>query len=98
MPKLTETFVAKIPNPGAGTRKHWDTEVRGFGLFAGKRSKTWYFQRDIGGQTRRVLIGRYPVISAAAARQAAQTALNAHLLRFKRQSKRAVAAKTLELL
>lgn len=73
MPKLTETFVAKLPNPGTGTRKHWDTEVRGFGLFAGKRSKTWYFQRDVGGQTRRVLIGRYPVISAAAARQAAQT-------------------------
>jgi uncharacterized protein with NRDE domain len=98
VPKLTATFVAKLPNPATGTRKHWDTEVRGFGLFAGKRSKTWYFQRDFGGQTRRLLIGRYPVISASAARQAAQTALNAHLLRFNRQSERAVAAKTLELL
>jgi hypothetical protein len=67
VPKLTATFVARLPNPATGTRKHWDTEVRGFGLFAGKRSKTWYFQRDFGGQTRRVLIGRYPVISAAAA-------------------------------
>jgi len=73
MPKLTETFVSKLAHPEAGTRKYWDTEVKGFGLFVGKRSKTWYYQRDVGGQTRRVLIGRHSVISAAAARQAAQT-------------------------
>jgi len=73
MPKLTETFAAKLAHPESGTRKYWDSEVKGFGLFVGKRSKTWYFQRDVGGQTRRTLIGRYPVISAAAARQAAQT-------------------------
>jgi integrase len=73
MPKLTETFAAKLAHPDSGTRKYWDSEVKGFGLFVGKRSKTWYFQRDVGGQTRRTLIGRYPVISAAAARQAAQT-------------------------
>ena len=40
-------------------------------LFVGKRSKTWYFQKDVGGQTKRVLIGRYPVISTQAARQTA---------------------------
>ena len=40
-------------------------------LFVGKRSKTWYFQKDVGGQTRPVLIGRYPVISSQAARQTA---------------------------
>jgi integrase len=73
MPKLTETFAAKLALPESGTRKYWDTEVKGFGLFAGKRSKTWYYQRDVGGRTRRILIGRHPVISAAAARQAAQT-------------------------
>ena len=47
----------------AGTDKHWDSEVKGFVLFAGKKSKTWYYQKDVGGQTRRVLIGRFPVIS-----------------------------------
>ena len=73
MPKLTETFASKLAHSADGTRKYWDTEVKGFGLWVGKRSKTWYFQRDVGGQSRRVLIGRYPVISAAAARQAAQT-------------------------
>ncbi len=39
-------------------------------LFVGKRSKIWYFQKEVGGQTRRVLVGRFPVISAVAARQA----------------------------
>lgn len=73
MPKLTETFARKASHPTDGTEKHWDTEVRGLVLFVGKRSKTWYFQKDVGGQTRRVLIGRYPIISAEAARQSGMT-------------------------
>ena len=71
MPKLTETFVRKVPQTKSGTDKHWDSEVKGLVLFVGKKSKTWYFQKDVGGQTRRVLIGRFPVISADAARQTA---------------------------
>ena len=71
MPKLTDTYVKKLPAAEGGTKKFWDNEIRGFVLFVGKRSKTWYFQKDVGGQTKRVLIGRYPVISAAAARQTA---------------------------
>lgn len=71
MPKLTETYASKLPYSKTGTGKHWDSEVKGLVLFVGKRSKTWYFQKDVGGQTRRVLIGRYPMISAAAARQTA---------------------------
>lgn len=71
MPKLTETFARKLPQTKTGTDKHWDSEVRGLVLFVGKRSKTWYYQKDVGGQTRRILIGRHPVISADAARQTA---------------------------
>lgn len=71
MPKLTETYSKKIPQTKSGTDKHWDSEVRGLVLFVGKKSKTWYFQKDVGGQTKRVLIGRYPIISAEAARQTA---------------------------
>ena len=71
MPKLTETYTRKLPHAKAGTQKHWDNEVKGLVLFVGKRSKTWYFQKDVGGQTRRVLIGRYPVITADVARQTA---------------------------
>lgn len=71
MPKLTETYTRKVPQTKTGTDKHWDSEVKGLVLFVGKRSKTWYFQKDVGGQTRRVLIGRYPMITADTARQTA---------------------------
>ncbi|WP_106610356.1 tyrosine-type recombinase/integrase [Shimia abyssi] len=71
MPKLTETYAKKLPHSLAGTQKYWDKEIKGLVLFVGKRSKTWYFQKDVGGQTKRVLIGRYPVISSHAARQTA---------------------------
>ena len=71
MPKLTETYAKKLPHADDGTMKYWDTEIRGLVLFVGKRSKTWYYQKDVGGQTKRVLIGRFPVISSSAARQTA---------------------------
>ena len=71
MPKLTETFARKTPHSADGTAKHWDSELKGLVLFVGKRSETWYFQKDRGGHTKRVLIGRYPTISAEAARQTA---------------------------
>ncbi len=71
MPKLTETYAKKLPQAAQGTQKHWDNEVKGLVLFVGKKAKTWYFQKDVGGQTRRILIGRYPTITASAARQTA---------------------------
>lgn len=71
MPKLTETYARKVPPAKAGTQKYWDSEIKGLVLFVGKRSRTWYFQKDVGGQTKRILIGRHPTISAEAARQTA---------------------------
>jgi len=73
MPKLTETYVRKLPISDEGTQKHWDSEVKGLVMFIGKRAKTWYFQKDLYGQTKRVLIGRHPTISAEVARQTALT-------------------------
>jgi len=71
MPKLTETYVRKLSPAKSGTQKHWDNEIKGFVLFVGKKSKTWYFQKDVGGQTKRVMIGRFPIISSQSARQTA---------------------------
>lgn len=71
MPKLTETFVRKLSSVDGGTQKYWDSEVKGLVVFVGKSAKTWYFQKDVGGHTRRTLIGRFPVISADVARQTA---------------------------
>ncbi len=71
MPKLTESFARDVGHAATGTAKYWDSEVKGLGLFVGKRSKTWYFQKDVGGETKRILVGRYPAISARVARQTA---------------------------
>jgi integrase len=71
MPKLTETYARKLAHVKTGTDKKWDSEIKGLVLFIGKQSKTWYFQKDVGGQTKRILIGRYPTISAEIARQTA---------------------------
>lgn len=73
MPKLTETFARNLPHAADGTQKFWDVEIKGFVLFVGKKSKTWYFQKDMGGRTKRTLIGRYPIITAAAARETAMS-------------------------
>ena len=71
MPKLTETFASKLPPAKTGTQKYWDSDIKGLVLFVGKKAKTWYFQKDVGGKTQRVMIGRFPVITAKTARQVA---------------------------
>jgi len=71
MPKLTKSFAEKAPRAETGQEKYWDSEIKGFGLFCGKTTKAWYYQRDVGGKTKRVLIGRFPTISADAARKVA---------------------------
>jgi len=48
MPKLIETCARKVPPAKSGTQKQWDNEVKGLVLFVGKRTKTWYFQKDVG--------------------------------------------------
>jgi len=62
MPKLTETYVRKIPTSDTGTQKYWDGEIKGLVISVGKSAKTWYFQKDVHGHTKRVLIGRYPAL------------------------------------
>jgi integrase len=65
--KLTETNVKAAP-PDA---KLWDTEIKGFGLFAGKTKKTFYYQKDSKGQTVRTKLGTWPETSVADARHEA---------------------------
>ena len=35
MPKLSETFARKTPFASSGTKKHWDTLLKGLVLFVG---------------------------------------------------------------
>lgn len=69
--KLTKTYCKNIAYPDDGLVRHWDTEIKGFGLFVRKTSATWYYQYDRGTRTQRQLIGRYPAVDADAARETA---------------------------
>ena len=73
MPRLTEIAVAKACKiDGEAQSKFWDDQIPGFGLFVGKKAKTFYYQREVAGKTTRVRIGPWPTISARAARETAQ--------------------------
>ena len=54
--KLTETSV----KDAAPNEKYWDTAIKGFALFTGKETKTFYFQKDVKGQTVRTKLGAWP--------------------------------------
>lgn len=53
-------------------RLYLDTELKGFGLCVGAKTKTFFTQRDIGGKTVRVTVGRYGVFTVAQAREEAR--------------------------
>lgn len=77
--KLTKTEVdAATPvevNGVTRQRLYLDTELKGFGLCVGGRSKTFFAQRDIDGKTVRVTIGRYGVYTVLQAREEARELL-----------------------
>lgn len=56
-------------------RLYLDTELKGFGLCVGARTKTFFVQRDLAGKTVRVTIGRYGVLTVAQAREQAREVL-----------------------
>ncbi len=84
--KLTADSVERrCPCPGPGDvnargkpvrqRIYWDSDVPGFGLLAGLTAKSFIAQKDIGGRTVRVSIGRYPAWTADQARKRARELL-----------------------
>lgn len=56
-------------------RLYLDTELKGFGLCVGARTKTFFAQRDVNGKTVRTTIGRYGVYTVAEAREEARSLL-----------------------
>jgi len=77
--KLTKTVVDEArPIVTDGTtrqRLYLDTEIKGFGLCVGAKSKSFFAQRDVNGKTVRVTIGRYGVYTVAQAREEAKELL-----------------------
>lgn len=73
--KLTKTSVANLPLCEKGQDLYWDSELSGFGLRVGTKSKTFFCERRINGKNKRVTLGRHPVLTAPVARKLAQETL-----------------------
>ncbi len=73
--KLTKKNIDSISLGNARYLLYWDTELKGFGLKAGKDSKTFIVQRDINGKTIRNKIGRYGVWTVDEAKREARERL-----------------------
>ncbi len=78
--KLTKTVVDRAQpvevNGKTRQKLYLDSELKGFGLCVGAKSKTFFAQRGIGGsRTVRVTIARYGVLTVEQARKEAQQLL-----------------------
>lgn len=74
--KLSTNLAASVKAPARGVKIYTDTELAGFYLRVTSRgSKTWLVQRRIDGKPVRRILGRYPDLNGAEARETARTAL-----------------------
>ncbi len=74
--KLNKTFVDGLPYPEKGQVFYWDADLQGFGIYAGKSSKTWFVEKRISNKTKRVALGKYPALTAEQARSDAMKQIN----------------------
>ena len=77
--KLTKSVVdgaLPVVRDGATVQRlYLDTEIKGFGVCVGAKTKTFFAQRDVNGKTVRVTIGRYGVYTVSQAREEAKELL-----------------------
>lgn len=96
--KLKKSTVEALPFTEMGQKVYFDTELRGFLLCVGRRTKTYYAQRQMGAKTVRVKIGGHDVYAADRARDEARL-LIARMLRGENpnETKRVDHAKSITL-
>ena len=70
--KVTKSSVEAITFTETGQLVIRDTELIGFGVCVGKRTKTYIAQREVQGRTIRVKIGRHELMTAEEARREAR--------------------------
>src|ERR1700730_2097761 len=74
--KLTALAVANAKAPPRGRVEYWDAALPGFGLrVTDKGAKSWTVLFRAHGQLRRLTLGKYPVLTLAAARDRAREVL-----------------------
>jgi integrase len=73
--KITKGNVDQLSHPPKGQKLYMDDGLKGFGILVGANTKTYVAQRDVGGRTVRVTLGRHGVITAAQAKTEAGDAI-----------------------
>ena len=73
---LTKRTVHSIPHPEQGQVLYRDTQLRGFGVRVGAKSKVYFAEGQVGKRTRRVTIGRADVLHPEEARRRALAILS----------------------
>lgn len=74
--QLNDIFVRNIPVPAEGRVQYPDVKLPGFGVRVSANGlKVFYLTYRFAGQSRRMILGRYPYKSLAAARAEAHTAI-----------------------
>ena len=63
--KIIKGTVDKLAHPPKGQKLFMDEALKGFGVLVSANTKTYVAQRDIGGRTVRVSLGRHGVITTA---------------------------------
>jgi integrase len=74
--KITKGSVDALPHPSKGQKLYMDEGLKGFGVLVSAKTKTYVAQRDIGGRTVRVTLGRHGVITATQAKAEAGDAIS----------------------
>jgi len=77
--KLTKSEVDKLPFTEQSGKQvfYYDTELKGFGLRVGNKTKTYFAETKVQGKTVRVSLGKHGVITAEEARKEAKVQLAA---------------------
>jgi len=73
--KIRKSEVDDLEHPATGQKLYMDGSLKGFGILVGAKTKTYVAQRDIGGRTVRVTLGRHGVITASQAKAEAGDAI-----------------------
>jgi hypothetical protein len=73
--KIIKGTVDKLIHPSEGQKLFMDEALKGFGVLISANTKSYVAQRDIGGRTVRVTLGRHGVMTTAQARRYAEEAL-----------------------
>ncbi len=73
--KITKSVVENLPFKDKGQMFYWDSNLKGFGVRVGAKTKSYIVQRDINGKSVTVTLGSNTFMSAEIARKEAKEKL-----------------------